>query len=49
MTPEQLDAMCAAALARIVNHVNRSAGQHLRAMRAAWAPKDQTSTKPEAA
>jgi hypothetical protein len=37
MTAFDLDALCAAAMARIVSSINRSAGQHLRAMRAAWA------------
>lgn len=33
MTPEQLNALCAAAMKRIIEHINRSAGQHLRAMK----------------
>ena len=33
MTREQLDAMQAAAMKRIVEFINRSAAQHLRAMR----------------
>lgn len=37
MTTDQLDALCAAAMKRITDSVNRSAGQHLRAMRKAWA------------
>ena len=36
MTPAQLDALQAAAMRRIVEQINRSAGQHLRAMRRAW-------------
>lgn len=36
-TPQDLDTQCAAAMARITASVNRSAGQHLRAMRTAWA------------
>jgi hypothetical protein len=35
-TTSRLDRQCAQAMARIVNSINRSAGQHLRAMRAAW-------------
>jgi hypothetical protein len=33
MTPAQLDALQAAAMKRIVEFINRSAAQHLRAMR----------------
>ena len=33
MTHEQLDAMQAAAMRRLVEWINRSVGQHLRAMR----------------
>ena len=33
MTPAQLDAMQAAAMRRIAEFINRSAAQHLRAMR----------------
>ena len=36
MTPAQLDAMQAAAMKRLVEYVNRSAAQHLRAMRERW-------------
>jgi len=36
MTRAQLDAMQAAAMRRLVEQINRSAGQHLRAMRKAW-------------
>lgn len=37
MPTQDLDAQCAAAMARINASINRSAGQHLRAMRTAWA------------
>jgi len=33
MTREQLDAMQAAAMRRLVEYINRAAAQHLRAMR----------------
>lgn len=36
-TAQDLDTQCAEAMARITASVNRSAGQHLRAMRTAWA------------
>lgn len=35
MTRAELDHLCAMAMQRIT--INRSAGQHLRAMRASWA------------
>ena len=47
-TPAALDRVCDEALARIRASINRSAGQHLRAMRAAWAAgKDATATPPK--
>ena len=39
MTPAALDALCAAAMARLTASINRSAGQHLRAMRKEWAER----------
>ena len=36
MTPAQLDAMQAAASKRLAGYINRSAAQHLRAMRERW-------------
>lgn len=36
MTPEQLDALEAAAIKRLAEFINRSAAQHLRAWRARW-------------
>lgn len=36
MTTEQLDAMQAAALRRIAEHINRSAAAHLREWRKRW-------------
>lgn len=35
-TPQRLDTLCAAAMARITASINRSAGQHLRAMQKGW-------------
>jgi len=40
---QDLDTQCAEAMARITASVNRSAGQHLRAMRFAWALHNQLS------
>lgn len=37
MSAEQIEAMCEAARQRIAQHVNRVAGQHLRAIRASFA------------
>ena len=37
MTRAELDHLCAMAMQRITITINRSAGQHLRAMRASWA------------
>ena len=34
MSPEALDQLCREAMQRVVYFINRSAGQHLRAMRA---------------
>ncbi len=39
MTTEQLDALCNAALARLAEFINRSAGQHVRAMHEKWGKK----------
>ena len=36
MTAKAIDTQCAAAMARITASVNRSAGQHLRAMQKGW-------------
>lgn len=39
--PIDLDAMAAAAMHRITSHINRAAGQHLRALRRTAAPVNQ--------
>jgi hypothetical protein len=39
MTPAELNSLCEAAMARIRSSINRSAGQHLRAMRKEWAER----------
>lgn len=36
MSPEDLDAMCKAALFRLHAFINHSAGQHLRRMKESW-------------
>lgn len=36
MTPAQLDALCAQAMERIKQAINRSAAQHMRRMRESW-------------
>ena len=36
MTPAQLDALAAAAIKRLVEHINRIAGQQVRRMRESW-------------
>jgi len=36
MSSETLDRLCAEALQRIGYHINRSAGQHIRAMKNNW-------------
>lgn len=36
MTSEQLDAMVEATRQRLAEFINRSAGQHIRAMRESW-------------
>lgn len=46
MTHAELDALCAAAMASIRQHINRAAGQHLRAMRKSFAgARHDTSTR----
>jgi hypothetical protein len=39
MSAEDLDRLCREAMARIIESINRSAGQHLRAMRKIWNKK----------
>ena len=36
MNPLDLDRLCAEALQRLAYFINRSAGQHMRAMRESW-------------
>lgn len=36
MTPEQIQALCNAAMRRLVKSINRSHGQHLRRMLTSW-------------
>ena len=42
-----LDAMAAAARHRITSHINRAAGQHLRALRKTYPPHTTTATPQE--
>lgn len=39
MSKETLDRLAAEAMQRITYHINRSAGQHVRAMREKWSKK----------
>lgn len=41
MTGDQLDQLCKAALRRLQEHINRAAGQHLRAIRKAFHQEQQ--------
>jgi hypothetical protein len=36
---ESIDRLCEAAMVRLIASINRSAGQHLRAMRRQWAER----------
>lgn len=42
MTPEQIDALCQAAIKRLNDYIARCAGQHLRRMRAGWIRRSKT-------
>ena len=44
MTPEQIDALCAAATKRLNDYIARCAGQHMRRMRAGWARRRKAAT-----
>lgn len=39
MTTQEIDRLCAEAMARLKIFINKLAGQHLRAMRKSWSKK----------